>query len=59
MRNLRTRVQALEGTMPVGVQRWHRIIVGEGQTEAEARAAYEAKHGAIGEDSCVVFRVVV
>ena len=52
------RVKALE-RLRLGVQRWHRLIVELGQTEATARAAYESVHGAIGQGEGVIVRVIV
>ncbi len=55
---LDSRLKALEGVR-LGVQRWHRLVVELGQTEATARAAYEAVHGAIGSGEGVIVRVIV
>ena len=59
MRNLKTRIQALEGRSLEGLRRWHRIIVGDGQTEAEARAAYEAENGKVAAPDYWIVRVVI
>ena len=55
---LRGRIEALEQRrMPV--RRWHRIVVGVGETMAAVRARYELDHGAIGEDDGLIVRTIV
>ncbi|NYH96287.1 hypothetical protein [Novosphingobium marinum] len=53
---MRGRVEALERETG-GFKAWHRIIVRLGQTEAEARAAYEAENGPLGDDECLIVRI--
>ncbi len=60
MRNLSKRVSALEVSMqPPVTTFWHWIIQDLGQTEDEARVAYESENGPIGDDDCIIWRVVV
>lgn len=55
MRDRARRVSALEQFFdPPGFQPWHVVIVDDGQTEAQALAAYEAEHGPIGDASAFV-----
>ena len=54
------RVEALEAARHTGFRPWHRVLVNEdeGQTEAEAFAAFEAEHGPLGDDPCFIVRAV-
>lgn len=60
MRSLQRRLQELEAKDPSRLKRWHRVIQyeDEGQTEQEAIAEYEAENGPIGEDDCLVVRII-
>ena len=50
---------ALESGNGDAFKPWHRIIVGDGQTEEEAIAAYEHEHGPLGNDPHFVIRFIV
>ena len=56
---LGSRVAALESGNGDAFKPWHRIIVGDGQTEEEAIAAYEHEHGPLGNDPHFVIRFIV
>ena len=58
MTGLSKRVVALETKIELPKSRWVRMVRYEDETDAQAIEAYEAKHGAIGDDR-VVMRVVV
>lgn len=58
MTALTKRVVALETKIEPPKSRWVRMVRYQGETDAEAVAAYEAEHGPIGDDR-VVMRVVV
>jgi hypothetical protein len=51
-------VDALEQHSPDRATRWLWIIQEPGQTEDQARTAYELEHRPIGEDSCIIWRVI-
>lgn len=57
MRNLVRRVEALEDQQGP-IKMWHQLIVHPGETEADVCTAYEAEHGSIGEDGCIIWRVI-
>ena len=59
MHALRKRLSALEAKGPDSLRNWHRIICWEGQTEAEATAAYETEHGPINDNDGRVLRVII
>ena len=59
MKVLANRLRDLEGRHPSGPSRWHRIMVGVGQSEAKARAAYESGSMAIGAGDGIVWRILV
>ena len=59
MKVLANRLRDLEGRHPSGPSRWHRIMVGVGQSEDQARASHEAEHGLIGAGDGIVWRVMV
>lgn len=59
MKALHRRLSVLEQRGSDMVRPWLQIIQDIGQTEEEARAAYEKEHGAIGDDPCIIWRVVV
>ena len=55
---MKRRLEALETRTFGGFAPWVRIIQHEGQSEDEATAAYEAKHGPISEGNKVL-RVII
>ena len=55
---LKRRLRELERKTSGGFKPWHRIIQEAGQTEAEARVAYEAKNGPIGDGDCLIVRIL-
>ena len=58
MRDMRKRIDALEQrTGSKRPARWYRVIV-DGQSKAEALAAYEAQHGPVGNGG-VIYRMIV
>lgn len=59
MLRLSRRIEALEqGSSRGAFKPWHLIMSEDGQTQEEAIAAYEAEHGAIGEDGAFIVRFV-
>lgn len=57
MRELTRRLANLEARSSLGgILRWHRVCQREGQTEADAIAAYEAEHGPIGPGEGTILR---
>jgi hypothetical protein len=62
MGRLPGRVEKLEekAGLSGGLKRWHRLQqrADEGESEEDAIAAYEAAHGPIGDDNCIIHRVV-
>ena len=59
MTRLTQRLEALERRDVPPLRRWHQILRFEGQTEAEAVAAYEAANGPIGPDDGSILSVVI
>lgn len=61
MRQINRRVAALESWRggKGGPVRWIRLIVDLGETQEQALARYEAAHGAVGEDTGIIYRVIV
>ena len=57
-RSLKSRIEALEAQRVDRFKVWHRLLIEPGETEEDVRATYEAKHGPIGEDGCIIWRVV-
>lgn len=57
MGNMHNRIAALESKSAPRATLWHRVIV-DGQSKADALAAYEARHGAIGSEG-VIYRIIV
>jgi len=55
---IKRRLEALETRTLAGFAPWVRIIQHEGESEAEATAAYEAEHGPIGESNSIL-RVII
>jgi hypothetical protein len=37
---------------------WHQLIVDIGDTEDRVRAQYESEHGPLGDDPCIVWRII-
>jgi hypothetical protein len=59
-RELKRRIDTLEATANLsGPLRWRRVLQLPGQTEAQARAAYEAEHGLIGSEDGIIVRAIV
>ncbi len=58
MNGLSKRIVALEQVRPNSMPKWHCLRRYESETDADAIAAYEAEHGAIGGGN-VVMRVIV
>ena len=58
MFRLSRRVDALEQGDPLAFKPWHLIMSEDGQTQEEAIAAYEVKHGTIGEDGAFIVQFV-
>lgn len=57
---LKTRLDAIERrAASAGCSRWHCIIQEVGQTEAQARAAYEAENGPIQPGEGSIVRVII
>ncbi len=58
MNGLGKRLAALEQAKPSSSPRWHCLRRYESETNADARAAYEAEHGPIG-DGNVIMQVII
>ena len=58
MNALGKRLAALEQAQPTTMPRWHCLRRYEDETDADAVAAYEAKHGPIG-DGNIIMRVII
>jgi hypothetical protein len=57
---LNKRLDELERVMsPALPKRWHQLIVDEGEDREAVQRAYEAGHGPIGDDGCIIWVVVV
>ena len=55
---LKGRIDALEKRCLDDLKPWHQVIQRVGQTEEEAMAQFEAEHGPIGDDNCIIIRIV-
>ena len=55
---LKPRVEALE-SRSAKWKPWHRIIVRVGDTVDAAKARYEAENGPLGDDACLIVRIMV
>ena len=55
---LKPRLDALEARIAPACQRWVRIFLYEDQTQEQATAAYEAKHGPLN-DANIIMRVFI